>query len=768
MTGATTELGSRRFTSNWKFEDGDFKLRADNERPRLNRGWERTPQSPFAPHPKGRKVWKRYKLRSRPGTDVKSTLQIDTGDLEKSPVSLKEPQEGRDTGRAVKRLCLDEGQEKPESQGIGKSILYAGTKWRDEVGTPKRKLARRRSKRISNAKASTELSNATVALAEAGTEDDAVSTDESQPIGLIQYSSPEINDFIKVIPLDGPIKGKAPSAYSDISPRNISCSPASEVSDGSGETEPLLEPIFGVASSESALDDEYIDEERADEESGGSDVPRTVEDTCNSMNSVGAVVSDKEANMDDQEQITGWEETSTEGEMSKKEDILEMVSTVSHEAPNKCFDSPTRSLPPLTEHHDGTMDLDNKAPLLVQDIQGEISKSYSSLEAEGNLSKQPTVVTAKLEDLPHTPPPQVNDLHGGNKTRIEILPSPKVQVAKQMEYGMSIRDLAKDDGSSSLLDESSEVQSHPLTVFSPSKCALEGSDNLPSPELTDICVAKTLPKEEVIKPKSTAICEDTDLLKAFLDRVKVKKAAKIAENSETIRQALASPRRSPRKILGDLNTNPSSPQKLSDVMDVLDTPPSKQKSTVTLSDLEHTSEGQDETTNFRRSTRARLPVPSKPALGVPSFIPVRRADGSEPVILQKSEAQELGTITRANTRRNKGHANKPSVTILGLAQMLEVDNARRERREGGKQVAWDEQLVYFRQLEEELKEENRPVEKRPKLKRLKGLGATNGTPAPRRMQDMEEGNGTPAPKRTGDRVKEMGTAAPKRRARVRA
>jgi len=242
--------------------------------------------------------------------------------------------------------------------------------------------------------------------------------------------------------------------------------------------------------------------------------------------------------------------------------------------------------------------------------------------------------------------------------------------------------------------------------------------------------------------------DDTNLLKDFLNRAQAKKMIK----KPTSLPPPTSPRRSPRKALTELTSNSPSPQKPKDLANRPGTPPGKQR--LDAFSLDDVDELTVEPTSCRRSTRTRLPAPAKAPAGAPSFIPVRRADGTDAVVLQKSMAQELAVQTRANTRRNKGQSKPPNVALQNLtAETVETSSTRMHAHENPKSVGWDERLVYYSQpdhpnaAEEEGKEETE--EKRPKGRRLRGLGAANRTPASKRVAEVTIPNGTPAPRRRG-------------------
>ena len=243
--------------------------------------------------------------------------------------------------------------------------------------------------------------------------------------------------------------------------------------------------------------------------------------------------------------------------------------------------------------------------------------------------------------------------------------------------------------------------------------------------------------------------DDTSMLKEFLNRAQAKKAAKTPSlTAPDLPKPQISPRRSPRKALGSQAGHGLSPQKPRNVPNRPGTPPGKPQ--VDAVDSDDGEEISAEITSCRRSTRTRLPAPVKGVPGAPSFIPVRRADGTDPVVLQKSQAQELTMVTRANTRRNKGQSKPPLLALQDLpAEITETASSTtfKRRTASSKTVGWAEQLASY----QDAKAAEEPEETRPKVRKMRGLGAANnGTPAPRRTTAVvSTSNGTPAPKRRG-------------------
>ena len=269
-------------------------------------------------------------------------------------------------------------------------------------------------------------------------------------------------------------------------------------------------------------------------------------------------------------------------------------------------------------------------------------------------------------------------------------------------------------------------------------------------ELEDVSQAIEATKEQATNEKTrsgTRFSDDTSMLKDFLNRAQARKALqKPTLSAPDAPMTRHSPRRSPRKTHGPQAGQASSPQKLQNIADRPGTPPGTPKTEALDSD-----EGEEvtaEPASCRRSTRTRLPAPSKAPPGAPSFIPVRRADGTDPVILQKSQAQELAVSTRANTRRNKGQSKPPLLALQDLpTESADVAITTKQRAERAKSVAWAERLASYKDARADGDDGE---EKRPKVRRLRGLGAVNGTPAAKRTTAVVgTSNGTPAPKRRG-------------------
>ncbi|KAL8829848.1 MAG: hypothetical protein Q9191_001779 [Dirinaria sp. TL-2023a] len=393
----------------------------------------------------------------------------------------------------------------------------------------------------------------------------------------------------------------------------------------------------------------------------------------------------------------------------------------------------------------------------------------SDAQGEGNVSINDPTILSSVQEAPVTP-----NTEGDTISQSDEL--------SQNDKNHAIPD---ENGFNDLSHPVGDESAHPSVAVAYVNLSpqLEDSNFIPQQNEGDVSQGSTESAVDLSQPIDDAIAsqampakttrsgarfsDDTNLLKDFLNRAQAKKLTKDLGMPENELSAM-SPRRSPRKALAECTINSPSPRKMPDLAGRPGTPPGMQRlDAFTLDDADELS---GEPMSCRRSTRIRLPAPPRLPPGAPSFIPVRRADRTEPVVLlQKSVAQDLAVQTRANTRRNKGQSKPPSVALQHLtAETVETICSHAQANEKAKSVGWDERLVYYYCRDSQdgpaptpapapapapssvVAEEGRDSEKRPKVRRLRGLGAANGTPAPKKiMANVSAPAGTPAPKRRG-------------------
>lgn len=235
----------------------------------------------------------------------------------------------------------------------------------------------------------------------------------------------------------------------------------------------------------------------------------------------------------------------------------------------------------------------------------------------------------------------------------------------------------------------------------------------------------------------TRFSDETNMLRDFLNRAQARKAAREVPVLATNSAPSIPLRRSPRKALAEISSNSPSPEKPRNVTKRPGTPPGKP--IMESVDGEDSDEAAPETTTYRRSTRTRLFTPARPAPGAPSLIPVRRADGIDKIILQRSSAQELAIITRANTRRNRGQSKPPKLALQCLpaettSYVAVLGPPHGDRR---KSVGWDQTLVYYQAAAAGVLS-GKEV-KRTRARKVVGIPAGgNGTPLPPPKKEMME------------------------------
>jgi hypothetical protein len=213
------------------------------------------------------------------------------------------------------------------------------------------------------------------------------------------------------------------------------------------------------------------------------------------------------------------------------------------------------------------------------------------------------------------------------------------------------------------------------------------------------------------------IDDDTAILKSFLSRAAASKAERSAiitrrsslenrRDSDIVRHALASP----RQALEDKDPNSSTKIDSDVILEPEETAVTQAELQESASSSMDQTEGDDSAEakaerGARRSSRAkksRLPAPTSTAQPQTNKIAIRRADGTDPVVLKKTDAQELALITRNNTRKNKQGAFMVSLRLLKIqAEAIlspETDvEAEKPPAPGRRGIRWDETLAYYQE-----------------------------------------------------------------------
>jgi hypothetical protein len=244
-------------------------------------------------------------------------------------------------------------------------------------------------------------------------------------------------------------------------------------------------------------------------------------------------------------------------------------------------------------------------------------------------------------------------------------------------------------------------------------------------------------QEPPFKAPTVVQDDDTDYLHAFLTRAKAKKAAREGSPRKVDRPP-PSPMTRSRAALLPLSTNPPSPKKAN----------KHQQDTIYDADVAETNEAGSP---CRRSERIRVPRPHKTPTVTTSTIPVRRSNGTEFIFLQNTDTVQITLATRTNTKRNKGEAVMPKMKLQALAQVQKSPSKSPKPRKG-KEVSWKDEPTYFGMRDDAAEEagEKRKADSKPSARKVRRLGAVNGTPAPKKMM-VEDAAGvrTTAPRTRG-------------------
>ena len=237
-------------------------------------------------------------------------------------------------------------------------------------------------------------------------------------------------------------------------------------------------------------------------------------------------------------------------------------------------------------------------------------------------------------------------------------------------------------------------------------------------------VAQSLPAHA-----SSGHGEDAAFLHAFLSRTKAQKEARAVSPQKD--SSAGSPVTRSRAALTSLSTNSASRKR----------PKRTRKGRVDEGDHDELSASPYTqaieavpTSPPRRSGRTKLPLPQKPPTVNPSTIPVRRANGTEFVFLQRTEPQQIALATRSNTRRNRGEAVMPKYKLKALSEVQRSPSKSPKKREG-RGVSFKEEPCYFdaHPDEQDVEEVAKNTDEKPKARKSRRLGASNGTPAPKKV-----------------------------------
>ncbi|KAL8665966.1 MAG: hypothetical protein Q9168_007598 [Polycauliona sp. 1 TL-2023] len=786
--------------STWTFNPPTPKLHSDVSTQQRPRAWERLPKSPFARRRKGKKVWKRYETSTKTAmNDMGACLSSNTAG------NLAQNDGGDASTHNAKRLrSRDVSMGADEGAEEGKASKYVTTLRDQVVGTPRRKAVRRRSLRPDRLKS--------VAAPVALLDDEGVDAKE-QDASTVEVLVKEdviaetvhLEDLEEedakvgsdpVQPMEGPLAEDVDEALSSpLSSEQIeedSSSPR-QSPDGFPPEVPCV-----VELRNDAMEDTPTAGDKQDEELGIALV-----ENIQSPTFVGTLMSDYTASLADTSTspVDGKDGSTSEtlqvgSDASPGNHFDEQLSTEvksseeiqSTQRNNRAGDPPRASVSPQRRlrrsSRRSSIKKDRMSSLGAAASTDPSSRLDEISEVEAKAVPSASVTFSVADREGNESPSHEHPLRrasqrlsdGSDHTIGTLLVGTDLDSIGPNMLSCNGQDFANTEDDSAPY-ASTPVEDQPIIHkddhhLNDESGPIDQSSNVATIEhLSENIVDEGNMRQDIdgrvriididshhtqspqMKTRSGArFSDDTTMLKDFLSRAQARKLVKevILVPVPDATTAATSPRRSQRNALAPLDSNSPSPRKAREPAQHPGTPPSKPR----LAEI-HREDNDERTTRgspVRRSSRKRLPAPAKTATGAPSFIPVRRADGTDPVVLQKSIAQELALVTQTNTRRNKGQAKPPAAFLKNLpVEVVENGTKGGHALRNCKTVGWDQKLVYYQDGTEAIVDvESKMEEKRPKARRLRGLGAGNGTPAPKRkMADMLSSNGTPGTKRGG-------------------
>ncbi|MCJ1399200.1 hypothetical protein MMC11_002402 [Xylographa trunciseda] len=660
---------------------------------RAPRAWDREPKAPSVPTHKGRIVWKRYGLRS---TDV-ANVQIAPLELGSSQAAIYP--------RDVKRLCLKPTYGFQPLVQARKQTQYLATLQDKVLGTPRRKATERRNLRLQ-------------------TLDSSFLTTDSIDSSSVCNKDEMVENQIESEEVRGGVGDMSPD---DETQQLYQLPKSVDV-----ENPLILRPL-----------ENDITTQTREEQPWGFELPINI-----------IILGESPSNKELLQQLILSSDDSEEDKGIKSENLAISVEMSTSEPFNLLAAHTVRTTERISE-----VSLEGESHNL-----SELSTHAREISPPQKLETTITALvssdhipqdTRKILDNPLSRPfsnvfDQSSTAPGTDGAVSEDLEEPSRRNAKLA--GQTTKDGSKG------IQEALDSQNLQLLLPEPTSPVTQSdaSNKLGNARGTRSISPDIQNSNPMRQTRSGArYSDDTNMLKDFLNRANAKKAAKSKEIA-VVSCGDQSPRRSPRKVLGQLDRNSPSPIKSRDpITCIINNPPENDSLDLPNGDNDN-DELCGESKSHRRSARTCTIMPEKNTLGTLCLIPVRRPDGPEPIVLQRSAAQELANTTRANTRRNKGLSKLPRVMLETLAgAIIEDAPVKKHETRAAKSVEWDKKLVYFQQsVDREMCKEKKEgkAEGRPKTRRLKEPGAVSGTPAPKRVLDIDyPSNGTPAPKRRGKR-----------------
>ncbi|ORX95100.1 hypothetical protein BCR34DRAFT_619992 [Clohesyomyces aquaticus] len=804
MATPPPDTASSTFDQTWHETDAAFLDPTSLPVAKVPRAWERKQETKITRDGKQKKVWRRYTLRSQ---------HTSSATTEDDDVEAQTPH-----ARPVKKLRVRlEGMEQTSVKFQGQGRAFKNTQWdRRKSGLTRKRPTSRRSSVKQMADTNESPEEVEVTLAEARHEDSSESdeNDANDAKDTLEIDA-TVSDLTELQILSKAAEQLfgGESATSD-APSTVDIPPNSPVKD---EEDVTVQAVANSPEKEAIVVIELAEDLSAPSEEmecHEADVHRVFEFHEKASKDTAEIPYDSDMNHNDdtradadadaEENYSPAEDEPHELPVSGEGELLCAVESSPHPEPTNIVDLPTPG-----------ESLNPSAPDLVDtdNLQQDAEMSEITLGLEGFFPEpESDAAEEELQDPEEDSELIEENLQLELQKDMEMTPNkrfPEAQTHSQELEGVLSNESAN-NGKHALetLDVIILEQEDSITETQTGEDGVEGGAG---DESNDIAAGLTLAlfqpstaesAERKLQSPAPAVIysggddqtaalpmdDDTALLKDFLTRAAASKANKSTaisrrsslqnrRDSGAIRQALASP----RKILED--KDPNSPSKFDNevTLDLSQTltlnigerpplsPTSNQADPEGTEGTEGTEDDAQSLRSSRRSSRtrkSRLPQFSSTPQPVqtPKNISLRRTDGGEPVVLKRTEAQELGLLTRANTRKNKQGAVAVSLRLLKLSTanaLSTPDDAATalEAKLKKKNVRWDEKLAYFQEgttqtLESVLshadleslatpEELSLPIStpsvkskpktskdrsSTPRVRRLRGLGAANGTP----------------------------------------
>jgi hypothetical protein len=675
----TQDISTDSFATEWDATDISHLQPGNITRTKPVRGWERKPASPFTKQRlRVGKVWRRAVPTGR------ATLGIATGQAEERTIKrLIAGQSTQSPLKIVKRLCLG------ATNGVG-------LQW-DKIESPTKRIVTRST-----------ASNDLVALSDEEEDDLDYEHEEEEVEGTVIEILDENGTPLRLDAeqaqhdedwSDEDVESGTEALVEEVEEREITeeegvnLSPQNPVDIGSKAEEtltspaPLHRPIIHSAGFVSPVRQKQPFGRRASPRATETSRRRTLPQTFAPISSIENAVSptrsaiEGSGDSDVLHDVTLHDATETEqlGDLSEERTLKEDVEDTTGDSMK------------TDSNEDEWED--------VQEESESTQSEGSGVDEERALSPAPKSPSQQL-DLPLRRSPRRKSSSPVKQRSFQSFVDSAAHLIAFSPVKSGIRDSVEAQQHATI-DHDDIMQD----LVNESPVMLERSVSAPPEE-------PQMPQRRSVRPR---VSDDTALLQAFLNRAAENKSSRRLSaskreslsnrrDSDTIRQALASPAKP--EILGALDPNSPSPKKsmaaFEDLKATQDEDAAAGIALQSSGDAENVENSQERTT--RRSHRDKRRVERAAPL---AHTRISLRGNTDPVILRRSEAQELATMTRTNTRKNKAGSIMPTLRLTKLIvekppiesspDAEAEDTGAASVRPGARRVQWDETLAYYQE-----------------------------------------------------------------------